>query len=94
VRILQLNSGFPKENLTSFMLGAILFEEFRCLTALTRDAPRHQVLLSGLPHLQAAWTFALENHGFSVRKLSAEETERCFLTGMFRIFAQRSPAVV
>ena len=73
------------------MLGAILLEEFRCLAALTRDAPRQQVLLSGLPHLQPAWTFALENHGFSVRKLNAEETERCFLAGMFRIFEQRSP---
>lgn len=90
VRILQLNSGFAKENLTSFMLGAILFEEFRCLTALTRDTPPQQVLLSGLPHLQPAWTFALEDHGFCVRQLNAEETERCFLTGMFRIFEQRS----
>ena len=94
VRILQLNSGFAKENLTSFMLGAILLEEFRCLTALTRDAPRQQVLLSGLPHLQPAWTFALENHGFRVRNLNAEETERCFLTGMFRIFEHRSPTNV
>jgi 2-dehydro-3-deoxygalactonokinase len=94
VRILQLNSGFAKEDLTSFMLGAILLEEFRCLTALTHDAPRQQVLLSGLPHLQPAWTFALENHGFRVRSLNAEETERCFLTGMFRIFEQRSPTPV
>jgi 2-dehydro-3-deoxygalactonokinase len=89
VRILQLNSGFKKQDLASFMLGAILFEEFRCLAALTSDAPRQQVLLSGLPHLQPAWTFALESHGFSVRQLKAEETERCFLTGMFSIFQQR-----
>jgi 2-dehydro-3-deoxygalactonokinase len=89
VRILQLNSELQKEDLASFMLGAILSEEFRCLTALTSDAPRQQVLLSGLPHLQPAWTFALESHGFSVRQLNAEETERCFLTGMFRIFQQR-----
>jgi len=94
VRILQLNSRFAKENLPSFMLGAILFEEFRCLIALTREAPGQQVLLSGLPHLQPAWTFALENHGFSVRRLDAEETERCFLTGMFRIFEQRSPTTL
>jgi len=90
VRILQLNSAFSKGDLASFMLGAIISEEFRCLTALTRDTPSQQVLLSGLPNLQPAWVFALENHGFSVRKLSAEETERCFLTGMFRIFEQRS----
>jgi 2-dehydro-3-deoxygalactonokinase len=90
VRILQLNSTFFKEDLASFMLGAIISEEFRCLAVLTRDAPRQQILLSGLPHLQPAWEFALENHGFSVRKLNAEETERCFLTGMFRIFEQRS----
>ncbi|HEU0004943.1 MAG TPA: 2-dehydro-3-deoxygalactonokinase [Terriglobia bacterium] len=89
VRILQLNSEFSKKDLASFMLGAILFEEFRCLVALTCDATRQQVLLSGLPHLQPAWTFALESHGFSVRQLNAEETERCFLTGMFRIFEQR-----
>jgi 2-dehydro-3-deoxygalactonokinase len=91
VRILQLNSDFPKENLASFMLGAVLFGEFRCLAALTRDEHRQQVLLSGLPHLQPAWTFALENHGFSVRKLTAEETERCFLAGLLRIFQRRSP---
>jgi 2-dehydro-3-deoxygalactonokinase len=91
VRILQLNSEFSKEDLASFMLGAILSEEFRCLAALTCDAARQQVLLSGLPHLQPAWTFALESHGFSVRPLNAEETERCFLTGMLRIF-QRRPA--
>ena len=90
VRILQLNSVFPKEDLASFMLGAIISEEFRCLAVLTRDAPRQQVLLSGLPHLQPAWEFALENHGFFVRKLDAEETERSFLTGMLRIFEQRS----
>jgi 2-dehydro-3-deoxygalactonokinase len=90
VRVFQLNSVFPKEDLASFMLGAIISEEFRCLAVLTRDAPRQQVLLSGLPHLQPAWAFALENHGFSVRKLDANETERCFLTGMFRIFQQRS----
>jgi 2-dehydro-3-deoxygalactonokinase len=90
VRILQLNSAFPKEDLASFLVGVIISEEFRCLTALTRHTPRQQVLLSGLPYLQPAWEFALENHGFSVRKLNAEETERCFLTGMFRIFEQRS----
>jgi len=90
VRILQLNSAFPKGDLASFMLGAIISEEFRCLTTLTRDTRSQQVLLSGLPNLQPAWAFALENHGFSVRKLSTEETERCFLTGMFRIFEQRS----
>jgi len=90
VRILQLNSAFPKEDLASFVLGVIISEEFRCLTALTRHTPSQQVLLSGLPYLQPAWEFALENHGFSVRKLNAEETERCFLTGMFRIFEQRS----
>jgi 2-dehydro-3-deoxygalactonokinase len=90
VRILQLNSTFPKEDLASFMLGAITSEEFRCLAILTRDAPHQQVLLSGLPHLQPAWEFALENHGFFVRKLDEEETERCFLTGMLRIFERRS----
>ena len=90
VRILQLNSAFPKEDLASFMLGALISEEFRCLAILTRDAPRQQVLLSGLLHLQPAWEFALENHGFSVRKLDEEETERCFLTGMLRIFERRS----
>jgi 2-dehydro-3-deoxygalactonokinase len=90
VRILQLNSEFSKEDLASFMLGAILSEDFRCLAALTCDAASQQVLLSGLPHLQPAWTFALESHGFSVRPLNAEETERCFLTGMLRIFQQRS----
>jgi len=89
VRILHLNSEFSKEDLASFMLGAILSEEFRCLVVLTRDSARQQVLLSGLPHLQPAWTFALESHGFSVRPLNAEETERCFLTGMLRIFLQR-----
>ena len=90
VRILQLNSAFPKEDLASFMLGAIISEEFRCLTALTRNTPSQQVLLSGLPQLQPAWVFALQNQGLSVRKLNAEETERCFLTGMFRIFEQRA----
>ena len=90
VRILQLNSAFPKEDLASFMLGAIISEEFRCLTALTSNTFSQQVLLSGLPQLQPAWVFALENQGLSVRKLNAEETERCFLTGMFRIFEQRS----
>ena len=90
VRILQLNSVFPKEDLASFMLGAIISEEFRCLAVLTGDAPRQQILLSGLPHLQPAWEFALENHGFSVRKLDEKETERSFLTGMLRIFEQRS----
>jgi len=90
VRILQLNSVFSKEDLASFMLGAIISEEFQCLAVLTRDALRQQVLLSGLPHLQPAWEFALENHGFSVRKLDEEETERCFLTGMLRIFERRS----
>ncbi|MGH9428576.1 MAG: 2-dehydro-3-deoxygalactonokinase, partial [Terriglobia bacterium] len=89
VRILQLNSVFPKEDLASFLLGAILFEEFRCLVALTGDASHQQVLLSGLPQLQPAWRFALEGHGFSVRTLAAEETERCFLTGMLRIFQHR-----
>jgi 2-dehydro-3-deoxygalactonokinase len=90
VRILQLNSVFPKEDLASFMLGAIISEEFRCLAVLTGDAPRQQVLLSGLPHLQPAWEFALENHGFFVRKLDEKETERSFLTGMLRIFEHRS----
>lgn len=89
VRILQLSSAFAKEDLASFLLGVILSEEFRCLIALTGDASHQQVLLSGLPHLQPAWTFALEGHGFSVRQLNAEETERCFLTGMFQIFRQR-----
>jgi len=89
VRILQLNSKFSKQDLASFMLGVILFEEFRCIESLTNNAIGQQVLLSGLPHLQPAWTFALESHGFSVRRLSANETERCFLTGMLRIFQQR-----
>jgi 2-dehydro-3-deoxygalactonokinase len=64
VRILQLNSVFSKEDLSSFLLGAILSEEFRCLTALTGNASLQQVLLSGL-RTQSAWTFALEEHGWS-----------------------------
>ncbi|MCI0620708.1 MAG: 2-dehydro-3-deoxygalactonokinase [Acidobacteria bacterium] len=86
VRIFNLNSSFAKEVLASFFLGTILCEEFRCLTAFTETTGIRQVLLSGLPHLQPAWTFALERSGFSVRRLTAEETERCFLTGLLRIF--------
>jgi 2-keto-3-deoxy-galactonokinase len=71
------------------MMGAVLSEDFRCLLALTKHSARQQVLLSGLPHLQPAWTFALKRHGLSVRRLDADETERCFLTGMLRIFQHR-----
>jgi 2-dehydro-3-deoxygalactonokinase len=90
VRILQLSSEFSKEDLASFMLGTVLFEDFRCLAALTNNSVPQQVLLSGLPHLQPAWTFALQKHGFAVRPLNAEETERCFLAGMLRIFQQHA----
>src|SRR5262245_6214369 len=92
VRVLQISSEFPKEELPSFMLGAIIFEEFRCFQTLAGDARGQQVLLSGLPHLQPAWCFALRSRGFSVRQLNAEETERCFLTGMLRIYQHRLPA--
>jgi 2-dehydro-3-deoxygalactonokinase len=92
VRVLQLNSGFPKEELPSFMLGAIIFEEFRCFQVLAGNASGRQVLLSGLPHLQPAWCFALRSRGFSVRQLNTEETERCFLTGLLRIYEHRLPA--
>jgi 2-dehydro-3-deoxygalactonokinase len=94
VRILQLNSAFPKQDLASFLSGVILHEEFRCLMALVGNTSSHQqVLLSGLPQLQPAWTCALERQGFRVRQVNAEETERCFLTGMFRIFQQRPSRV-
>src|SRR5262245_4700095 len=90
VRILQLNSESRKEDLSSFLLGALLSEDFRCLTALMREAPGQQVLLSGLPHLQPAWSLALERQGFPLRTLSAQETEQCFLTGMLRIFQHQT----
>ena len=92
VRVLQLNSEFPKEELPSFMLGALIFEEFRCFQVLAGDSKGRQVLLSGLPYLQPAWCFALRSRGFLVRQMNADETERCFLTGMLRIYEHRLPA--
>ncbi|MBM3801906.1 MAG: hypothetical protein FJW26_06265 [Acidimicrobiia bacterium] len=90
VRVLQLNSGYPKADLASFLLGIVVSQEFRCLEKLTGESNRPQVLLSGLPHLQTAWAFALETHGFSVRTLTSEETERCFLKGLRQIFQHRT----
>jgi 2-dehydro-3-deoxygalactonokinase len=88
VRIFDLNSRFTKESLFSFLLGSLLYEEFRCLDSLTPGAGAELVILSGLPHLQPAWAHALKRSGFRVRCLTAEETERAFLVGLLRIFSR------
>ena len=86
VRILDLNSRFPKESLQSFLLGAILRQEFVCLSTFAEGREISKVILSGLPQLQPAWTYALTQTGFEVSSLTAEQTEHAFLTGMRRIF--------
>ncbi len=86
VRLLDLHSKFPKESFFSFLSGAVLHEEFCCLKTFTDGAGIQQAVLSGLPHLQPAWEFALKRLGLGVQRLSPEQTEQAFLTGLFRIF--------
>jgi 2-dehydro-3-deoxygalactonokinase len=88
VRIFNLSSNIPKESLSSFFLGAVLGEEFRCLHSFTENTGIENAILSGLPHLHPAWNYSLERAGFSVRCLSAEDTEKAFLTGLLRVFEQ------
>jgi 2-dehydro-3-deoxygalactonokinase len=86
VRIFDLNSSLSKASLFSFLLGVLLHQEFRCFDVLTARTGADQVILSGLPHLQPAWSHALKRGGFRVRCLTAEETERAFLVGLLEIF--------
>jgi len=86
VRIFDLNSSFPKTSLFSFLLGVLLHQEFRCFNLLAARTGTDRVVLSGLPHLQPAWSHALKRGGFRVRCLTAEETERAFLVGLLGIF--------
>lgn len=86
VRLLDLHSKFPKESFFSFLSGALLHEEFCCLKTFTEGSGIEQAILSGLPHLQTAWEFALQRLGLEVQRLSPEQTERAFLAGLFRIF--------
>jgi 2-dehydro-3-deoxygalactonokinase len=86
IRLLDLHSGLPKEGLFSFLAGAMLHEEFQSLFAFVKDSGVRQVVLSGLTHLQPAWTFALEQNGFLVKRLRPEETEQSFLVGLLHIF--------
>ena len=89
VRILHLHSGYSKEFLNSFLLGAILSEDFRCLDSLRARYSIKEVVLSGLPHLQPGWSFFLKFFDISYRMLTAEETEGLFLKGAFRILSLR-----
>ena len=89
VRILHLHSGYSKELLNSFLLGAILSEDFRCLDSLRARYSIQELVLSGLPHLQPAWSFFLKFFDISHRTLSAEETEGLFLRGAFLILSCR-----
>jgi 2-dehydro-3-deoxygalactonokinase len=88
VRIFDLTSSFSKESLASFCLGAVLSEDFRCFQAFAENTDIQDVVLSGLPHLQPAWIFALQEAGFSVRHLSAAETESAFLAGLSQVFTR------
>ena len=90
VRILNLNSSFHKEDIASFFLGVILRQEFYCLESFLNPAEIAKVILSGLPHLHPAWNHALRQRHCSVRSLTAEETEKAFLTGLHRIFTNRA----
>jgi 2-dehydro-3-deoxygalactonokinase len=89
VRILHLHSEYSKESLGSFLLGAILSEDFRCLDSLRARYSIKEVVLSGLPHLQPAWSFFLKLSNISYRMLNAEETEGLFLRGAFRVLSLR-----
>ncbi len=90
VRILNLNSSFPKEDIASFFLGVILREEFCCLESFLNHVEITRVVLSGLPHLQPAWIHAFRKRQSSVRPLTAKETEEAFLTGLHTIFTSRA----
>ena len=89
VRVLHLHSDYSKESLVSFLIGAIISEDFRCLDSLRARYSIKEVILSGLPHLQPAWSFFLNLYNISCSTLNAEETERLFLQGVFRIISLR-----
>jgi 2-dehydro-3-deoxygalactonokinase len=89
VRILHLNSDHPKEWLASFLLGAMLSEDFRCLDSLRSQFPLRELIVSGLPHLQPAWSSFLKPLDLPFRMLNAEETEQAFLKGAQHILSLR-----
>ncbi len=85
VRVLQLNSRQSKECIFSFLLGAMLSEEFRCLDSLLNEGSPTKFILSGLPYLQPAWQHFLARQQRPVHALSAGQTEFFFLAGLYEI---------
>lgn len=86
IRVFDLASSYSQELLHSFFLGAILSEDFRCLETLMSNSLEERVILSGLPHLQTAWLYFLRKKKWPAQTLSAEETEKAFLRGLYEIF--------
>ena len=86
IRVFDLSSNYSQELIHAFFLGAIVSEEFRCLESFTRNIPQEKVILSGLPHLQPAWMYFLGQKKWPTQALSAEETEKAFLRGLYEIF--------
>ena len=86
IRVFDLSSNYSQELIYSFFLGAMLSEEFRCLESFMRKTNKEKVILSGLPHLQPAWLHFLGQKKWATQTLSAEETERAFLRGLYEIF--------
>ncbi len=89
IRLLDLYSD-NQSDLSSFFLGILLREEFRCFKAFSNGFSLRSVILSGLPHLQSAWRYVLERSGMSVEVMTAGDTEVAFLNGLWRIFLRHT----
>ena len=87
VRVLHLGSEYPKEWLASYLVGATLSEDFRCLDSLRAQFHPKELIVSGLPHLHPAWSSFLKPLDLPYRMLSAYETEQAFLKGARHILS-------
>jgi len=86
LRILS-RSGATEAVIESMFAGALASEDVRAMCSAGLLGGAGSAVLSGLPELQPAWRHFLEAEGLAVTPLSADETERAFLTGLSKIVA-------
>ncbi len=86
LRVLEQSGDYGREQLGSVFAGALASADIQAMRGHGLLGGREpKAILSGRPRLQSVWTFLLEREGLSVTALSADETERAFVTGLQEI---------
>lgn len=90
VRLMELDGRSSPTARLSFLVGAFIGAELDGLRATGALEGSASVVVAGGDKVGGAWATTLEQSGYAVRSLSADEVEGAFLTGLRTLVSLRS----